>query len=202
MVLLIDSRGSFIYNLKQYLCELGADVRIMRNDGLNAADVEKMNPDHVVISPGLEESDRENIVLAIIRALAGRIPILGVGSGHQAIGRAFGAHIVPAGKVMHGKTSTVMHRGQGVFRSLPKPLRATRYHALVMDKDSLPESLEVTAWTEHDDGSIDEIMGIRHRSLAVEGVQFHPESVLSEAGYDLLANFLQQTPQAQLMEQS
>jgi anthranilate synthase component 2 len=196
MLLMLDNYDSFTYNLVQYLSELGADVRVVRNDALTVAEIERLDPERIVISPGPGVPDQAGVSLAVIEALAGRIPILGVCLGHQAIGQAFGGHIVRAGKVMHGKTSPVLHRGQGVFNELPNPLRATRYHSLAIDKTRLPECLEVTAWTENADGSVEEIMGIRHRTLAVEGVQFHPESILSEAGHALLSNFLRQPQQA------
>ena len=196
MLLMIDNYDSFTYNLVQYFAELGADVRVFRNDTLTVADIEQLQPAQIVISPGPCTPNEAGVSLEAIRHFAGRIPILGVCLGHQAIGQAFGGRIVRAGRVMHGKTSPVRHRGQGVFAGLPNPLTATRYHSLAIDKASLPDCLEVTAWTEQADGSIEEIMGVRHRSLDVEGVQFHPESILSEAGHELLANFLRRRRQA------
>ncbi len=196
MLLMIDNYDSFTYNLVQYFAELGADVRVFRNDTLTVADIEQLQPEQIVISPGPCTPNEAGVSLEAIRHFAGRIPILGVCLGHQAIGQAFGGRIVRAGRVMHGKTSPVRHRGQGVFAGLPNPLTATRYHSLAIDKASLPDCLEVTAWTEQADGSIEEIMGVRHRSLDVEGVQFHPESILSEAGHELLANFLRRRRQA------
>lgn len=193
---MIDNYDSFTYNLVQYFAELGADVRVFRNDTLTVADIEQLQPEQIVISPGPCTPNEAGVSLEAIRHFAGRIPILGVCLGHQAIGQAFGGRIVRAGRVMHGKTSPVRHRGQGVFAGLPNPLTATRYHSLAIDKASLPDCLEVTAWTEQADGSIEEIMGVRHRSLDVEGVQFHPESILSEAGHELLANFLRRRRQA------
>jgi anthranilate synthase component 2 len=186
MLLMIDNYDSFTFNLVQYLGELGADVRVVRNDAIDLAGIEVLAPDHLMISPGPCDPTQAGISLAAIRAFAGRIPILGVCLGHQAIGEAFGGRIVHAKVLMHGKTSPVHHLGQGVFRALPSPLTCTRYHSLAIERDSLPDTLEITAWTE--DG---EIMGVRHKSLAVEGVQFHPESILSEHGHDLLRNFLE-----------
>lgn len=196
MLLMIDNYDSFTYNLVQYFAELGADVRVFRNDALTVADIEQMQPEQIVISPGPCTPNEAGVSLEVTRHFAGRIPILGVCLGHQVIGQVFGGRIVRAGRVMHGKTSPVHHRSQGVFAGLPNPLTATRYHSLVIDKASLPDCLEVTAWSEHPDGGIEEIMGVRHRSLDVEGVQFHPESILSEAGHELLANFLRRRRQA------
>lgn len=196
MLLLIDNYDSFTYNLVQYFAELGADVHVVRNDALTLAEIEALQPERIVISPGPCTPDQAGISLEVIRSFAGRLPILGVCLGHQAIGQVFGGYVVRAGRVMHGKTSPVRHRNRGVFAGLPSPLRATRYHSLAIDKARLPECLELTAWTENSDGSIEEIMGVRHRTLDVEGVQFHPESILSEAGHDLLANFLRRPRQA------
>lgn len=196
MLLLIDNYDSFTYNLVQYFAELGADVHVVRNDALTLAEIEALEPERIVISPGPCTPDQAGISLEVIRSFAGRLPILGVCLGHQAIGQVFGGYVVRAGRVMHGKTSPVRHRNRGVFAGLPSPLRATRYHSLAIDKARLPECLELTAWTENSDGSIEEIMGVRHRTLDVEGVQFHPESILSEAGHDLLANFLRRPRQA------
>ena len=195
-VLMIDNYDSFTYNIVQYLQELGAEVLVHRNDQITLEQIEEIAPDRLVISPGPCTPNEAGVSLKVIRHFAGRIPILGVCLGHQVIGQVFGGRIVRAGRVMHGKTSPVHHRSQGVFAGLPNPLTATRYHSLVIDKASLPDCLEVTAWSEHPDGGIEEIMGVRHRSLDVEGVQFHPESILSEAGHELLANFLRRRRQA------
>jgi len=189
MLLMIDNYDSFTYNLVQYFGELGEDVRVYRNDEITLEQIEALAPDHLVISPGPCTPNEAGVSVAAIRHFAGRIPILGVCLGHQSIGQAFGGRIVHASAIMHGKTSMIHHRGEGVFRGLPNPLEATRYHSLVIDKDSLPDCLEVTAWTEVD-GRMDEIMGVRHRELPVEGVQFHPESILTEHGHDMLRNFL------------
>ncbi|AYC20863.1 Aminodeoxychorismate synthase component 2 [Dickeya dianthicola] len=189
MLLLIDNYDSFTYNLYQYFCELGAEVLVRRNDALTLADIEQLAPRRLVISPGPCTPDDAGISLAAIRHFAGTLPILGVCLGHQALGQAFGARVVRARQVMHGKTSPVRHTGCGVFAGLANPLTVTRYHSLVLEKDSLPDCFEVTAWTENDAG-MDEIMGVRHRSLPLEGVQFHPESILSQQGHQLLRNFL------------
>ena len=189
-ILMIDNYDSFTYNIVQYLGELGADVVVYRNDALTLSDIDVLAPDKIVISPGPCTPNEAGISLDVIKSFAGRIPLLGVGLGHQAIGQAFGGEVVKAREVMHGKLSPVHHRSTGVFRELPVPFMATRYHSLVMARDSLPDCLEVTAWTQTEDGSVDEIMGIRHKTLAVEGVQFHPESILSEHGHQLLRNFL------------
>ncbi|HMM72924.1 MAG: aminodeoxychorismate/anthranilate synthase component II [Hyphomicrobiales bacterium] len=186
MLLMIDNYDSFTYNLVQYLGELGEDVRVYRNDALTLADVERLRPARVVVSPGPCSPREAGISVPLIKAFAGRIPILGVCLGHQSIGYAFGGEIVHARRVMHGKTSPVHHAGVGVFRGLPNPLMATRYHSLAIRRETLPDCLEVTAWTE--DG---EIMGVRHVGLDVEGVQFHPEAILTESGHDLLKNFLE-----------
>ena len=188
-LLMIDNYDSFTYNLVQYLGELGEDVRVFRNDEITLEEAAMLAPRAMVISPGPCTPKEAGISVALIERFAGEIPILGVCLGHQAIGQAFGARIVHASRVMHGKTSPIRHEGQGVFAGLPNPLVATRYHSLVIERESLPASLEITAWS--DDG---EIMGIRHRDKAVEGVQFHPESILTEAGHDLLRNFLRQQP--------
>lgn len=187
---MIDNYDSFTWNIVQYLGELGADVQVHRNDALGLTDIETMAPDKIVISPGPCTPNEAGISLEVIRHFAGRIPLLGICLGHQAIGQAFGGCVVRAGRVMHGKLSPVYHEGVGVFRNLPSPFTATRYHSLVIDASTLPDCLEVTAWTCKEDGSREEIMGVRHRSLAVEGVQFHPESILSEHGHQLLDNFL------------
>ncbi|MBS0056690.1 aminodeoxychorismate synthase component II [Yersinia bercovieri] len=189
MLLLIDNYDSFTYNLYQYFCELGAAVVVKRNDEVQLADIERLSPSHLVISPGPCTPNEAGISLAAISHFAGKLPILGVCLGHQALGQAFGARIVRARQVMHGKTTAICHNNQGVFQGLNQPLTVTRYHSLVIDADSLPACFELTAWTERE-GAMDEIMGIRHRTLPLEGVQFHPESILSEQGHQLLANFL------------
>ncbi|HCZ4602196.1 TPA: aminodeoxychorismate synthase component 2 [Salmonella enterica subsp. enterica serovar Anatum str. CFSAN003934] len=186
MILLIDNYDSFTWNLYQYFCELGAEVQVRRNDALTLANIDALNPQKIVISPGPCTPNDAGISLAVIRHYAGRIPMLGVCLGHQAMAQAFGASVVRAAKVMHGKTSPVTHNGQGVFRGLPSPLTVTRYHSLIVDPATLPECFEITAWSE-----TQEIMGIRHREWDLEGVQFHPESILSEQGHALLENFLQ-----------
>ncbi len=190
MLLMIDNYDSFTYNLVQYFGELGADVRVFRNDRITVEEIEALGPDHLVVSPGPCTPDEAGVSVAAIRHFAGRIPILGVCLGHQSIGQAFGGRIVHARAIMHGKTSPVHHRGEGVFRGLPSPYQATRYHSLVIDRETLPDCLEVTAWTETEDGAVEEIMGVRHREYPIEGVQFHPESILTEHGHRLLANFL------------
>jgi anthranilate synthase/aminodeoxychorismate synthase-like glutamine amidotransferase len=186
MILVIDNYDSFTWNLVQYLGELGAEARVVRNDEIDMAGIAAMSPAGLVLSPGPCTPNEAGITLAAIREFAGKIPILGVCLGHQAIGQAFGGEVVHAGKIMHGKTSTIRHDGRGVFRGVPSPFAATRYHSLAIRRGNLPDCLEVTA--ESEDG---EIMGVRHRSLPVEGVQFHPESILSEHGHALLRNFLQ-----------
>jgi anthranilate synthase component 2 len=189
MLLMIDNYDSFTFNLVQYLGELGVDVRVRRNDELGIDDIEAMRPDQLMISPGPCTPDQAGISLEAIRAFAGRIPILGVCLGHQSIGQAFGGRIVHARQVMHGKTSPIHHGDTGVFSGLDNPFEATRYHSLVIAQDSLPDCLEVTAWTERE-GQRDEIMGVRHRHLDVQGVQFHPESILTRQGHALLQNFI------------
>lgn len=191
MLLMIDNYDSFTYNVVQYLAELGADVHVYRNDEISLAEIERMAPERLVISPGPCTPNEAGVSLAVIEHFAGKLPILGVCLGHQAIGQVFGGRVIRAGKVMHGKTSPVYHRNTGVFSGLKNPFEATRYHSLVVDQASLPECLEVTAWTENEQGEIDEIMGLRHKTLAIEGVQFHPESILTQYGHDLLRNFLQ-----------
>ncbi|PTD96730.1 aminodeoxychorismate/anthranilate synthase component II [Pseudothauera lacus] len=188
MLLMIDNYDSFTYNLVQYFGELGQKVKVYRNDEITLEQIGLMKPDHLVISPGPCSPAEAGISVAAIREFAGKLPILGVCLGHQSIGAAFGGKIVHAQRLMHGKTSPVHHKDIGVFRGLPNPLTCTRYHSLAIERASLPECLEITAWTE--DG---EIMGVRHKTLAVEGVQFHPESILTEHGHDLLRNFLDQT---------
>lgn len=187
---MIDNYDSFTWNVVQYLGELGASVEVVRNDRITLADVVAAAPQKIVISPGPCTPDQAGISLELIRSLAGSIPILGICLGHQCIGQAFGGRIVRAREVMHGKTSAIHHRGTGVFAGLPSPLIATRYHSLVIERASMPECLEITAWTTDAHGAIDEIMGVRHRELEVEGVQFHPESILTEHGHAMLANFL------------
>jgi anthranilate synthase component 2 len=187
MLLLLDNYDSFTYNLYQYLCELGADVLVKRNDEVSVGDVAALAPERIVISPGPCTPNEAGISVALIRELGGQIPILGVCLGHQSIGAAYGGAVVRAPNVMHGKLSAIHHQGAGVFAGLPEPFQATRYHSLIVRRDDLPDCLEVTAWTE--DGLI---MGLRHRDLPVEGVQFHPESIMTEAGKELLRNFLEQ----------
>ena len=193
MLLMIDNYDSFTYNVVQYFAELGADVKVLRNDEISIAEIRALAPTHLVISPGPCTPNEAGISLAAIKAFAGEIPILGVCLGHQSIGQAFGGKIVRARAVMHGKTSPMHHHNSGVFSGLNNPLVATRYHSLVIEKDSLPDCLEVTSWTQHADGSVDEIMGVRHKTLDIEGVQFHPESILSEQGHELFKNFLERS---------
>mgnify|MGYP006437476071 FL=1 len=190
MLLMIDNYDSFTYNLVQYLGELGADVEVHRNDAIDLETIERLRPERIVLSPGPCTPDEAGISLAVVERFAGRLPILGVCLGHQAIGQAFGGAVIRAKTVMHGKTSQVYHRDQGVFTGLPNPLEATRYHSLVLESATLPACLDVTAWSELDNGDREEIMGVRHRELDVEGVQFHPESILTRTGHDLLRNFL------------
>ncbi|RLA45422.1 MAG: anthranilate/aminodeoxychorismate synthase component II [Gammaproteobacteria bacterium] len=191
MILMIDNYDSFTYNVVQYLGELKADVCVVRNDEVTVADIEAMAPEKIVISPGPCTPNEAGISVATVENFAGKIPLLGICLGHQSIGQAFGGKIVRARQVMHGKTSAIYHNGEGVFRGLSNPFEATRYHSLIVEKNSLPDSLEITAWTVTEDGEPDEIMGMRHREYAVEGVQFHPESILTEHGHDLLRNFLE-----------
>lgn len=190
MLLMIDNYDSFTYNVVQYLGELGADVRVYRNDEIGIVDIEKMNPERIVVSPGPCTPNEAGISVAAIKHFAGKKPILGVCLGHQSIAQAFGGKIVRAKQVMHGKTSMIHHNDSGVFQGLANPFEATRYHSLVIEQESIPDCLEVTAWTANADGTVDEIMGVRHKELAIEGVQFHPESILTEHGHDLLNNFL------------
>ena len=190
-LLMIDNYDSFTYNLVQYFGELGADVQVVRNDEASLVDIIAIKADKIVISPGPCAPDQAGVSLDVIKQLSGIVPILGVCLGHQAIGQAFGGKVVHAGAIMHGKTSAMHHNNKGVFAGLNNPFEATRYHSLVVDKASLPDCLEITAWTETENGEMDEIMGFRHRELDVEGVQFHPESILSEHGHDLLRNFLE-----------
>lgn len=190
MLLMIDNYDSFTYNLVQYFGELGEQVQVIRNDQLDVSAIEALRPARIVISPGPCTPNEAGVSLQVIERLGARTPILGVCLGHQSIGQAFGGRVVRASRIMHGKTSPVHHLGQGVFAGLPSPFEATRYHSLVVAQDSLPTCLEITAWTENEDGSVEEIMGLRHRELPIEGVQFHPESILTQHGHDLLANFL------------
>jgi anthranilate synthase component 2 len=190
MVLMIDNYDSFTWNLVQYFGELGEEVRVVRNDDMTLAALEKLAPEAIVVSPGPCTPNEAGISLEVIEKLAGRVPIFGVCLGHQAIGQAFGGKVVRAKEIMHGKTSMIHHDGKGVFRGVPNPFEATRYHSLVVEQASLPDCLEVSAWTIGPNGERDEIMGLRHASLAVEGVQFHPESILTQHGHALLKNFL------------
>jgi len=191
-ILMIDNYDSFTYNVVQYLGELGAEVKVIRNDELTVAEIEALQPERIVISPGPCTPNEAGVSVPVLKHFAGKLPILGICLGHQSLGQAFGGEVVRARQVMHGKTSPVFHAGQGVFAGLSNPLTVTRYHSLVVRRESLPDCLEITAWTQHDDGSVDEIMGLRHRQFMIEGVQFHPESILTEQGHDLLANFLTQ----------
>ena len=191
MLLMIDNYDSFTYNLVQYFGELGADVRVARNDKIDIAGIEKLNPDRIVISPGPCTPNEAGVSVEAIKYFAGKKPILGVCLGHQSIGQAFGGNIVHAGQIMHGKTSMIYHADAGVFAGIDNPFEATRYHSLVIEKASLPDCLEVTAWTENENGERDEIMGVRHKEYAIEGMQFHPESILTEHGHQLLKNFLE-----------
>ncbi len=191
MILMIDNYDSFTFNLVQYLQELGAEVRVERNDALTLDQIEALAPDKIVISPGPCTPNEAGVSLEVIERLGPRIPILGVCLGHQAIGQAYGGEVVRAGRIMHGKTSPIRHEGKGAFSGIPDRFEATRYHSLVVDRASLPDALEITAWTEDEDGGIEAIMGLRHRQHAVEGVQFHPESILTQHGHDLLRNFLE-----------
>ena len=190
MILMIDNYDSFTYNLVQYLGELGAEVMVERNDQITLEEIEKLAPERIMVSPGPCTPSEAGISLAVIEQFKGKIPIFGVCLGHQSIGQAFGGDIIRAKKIMHGKTSPVKHIDEGIFAGLPSPFTATRYHSLVIDQKTLPDCLEVTAWTENEDGSMDEIMGVRHKELAIEGVQFHPESILTDYGHDMLRNFL------------
>jgi para-aminobenzoate synthetase component 2 len=190
MLLLIDNYDSFTWNLVQYFGALGQEVEVRRNDELTLTDIEQLSPRFLVISPGPCTPNEAGISLDAIIHFAGKLPILGVCLGHQSLAQAFGARVVRARQVMHGKTSLIRHRGEGVFCGLKDPLRVTRYHSLVVERETLPDCFEITAWSEHADGSFDEIMGLRHKTLNIEGVQFHPESILSEQGHLLLANFL------------
>ena len=191
MLLMIDNYDSFTYNLVQYLQSLGAEVKVVRNDAMTVDEIAKLAPERIVISPGPCTPNEAGVSLEIIERLGATTPILGVCLGHQSLGQAYGGNVIRAGRIMHGKTSRIRHEGKGVFAGLQDAYEATRYHSLVVERSSLPEALEVTAWTENDDGSFEEIMGLRHREYPVEGVQFHPESILTEHGHALLKNFLE-----------
>ena len=191
MLLMLDNYDSFTFNLVQYLQTLGADVQVVRNDAMTVDEVERLAPERIVISPGPCTPNEAGISVALIKRVGARIPILGVCLGHQGIGQAYGGDVVRAGNIMHGKTSKIRHQGKGVFAGLPDGYEATRYHSLVVDKATLPACLEITAWTDNEDGSMEEIMGLRHREFPVEGVQFHPESILTQHGHALLKNFLE-----------
>ncbi len=191
MLLMIDNYDSFTYNLVQYCGELGQVVEVVRNDAIDISGIRALAPEFIIISPGPCAPDQAGVSLAVVRELSGEIPLLGVCLGHQSIAQGFGGRVVHARQVMHGKTSAIHHRGEGVFRGLPNPFTATRYHSLVAEHDSFPASLEITAWTETSEGGMDEIMGLAHRHLAVHGVQFHPESILTEHGHDMLRNFFE-----------
>ena len=190
MILMIDNYDSFTYNVVQYLAELGADIKVVRNDELSVEEVKALKPEKIVVSPGPCTPNEAGISVPLIKEMAGVVPILGICLGHQSIGQAFGGDIIRAKEVMHGKLSDMHHRGMGVFANLSAPFEATRYHSLVIDKNTLPDCLEITAWTETESGELDEIMGVRHKEMPIEGVQFHPESILSQHGHDLLRNFL------------
>ena len=191
MLLMLDNYDSFTYNLVQYLQSLGAEVKVVRNDAMTVDEIETLAPERIVISPGPGTPDQAGVTLQMIERLGPHTPILGVCLGHQSIGQVYGGDVIRAKTIMHGKTSRIRHQGKGVFADLPDAYEATRYHSLVVDKTTLPEGLEITAWTENDDGSMEEIMGLRHREFPVEGVQFHPESILTEHGHALLKNFLE-----------
>jgi anthranilate synthase component 2 len=193
MLLMIDNYDSFTYNLVQYFGELGVEVQVFRNDQISVAQMEKLKPEQIVISPGPCTPNEAGVSVEAIKHFAGKKPILGVCLGHQSIGQAFGGKIVHASAIMHGKTSMIRHKGIGVFRDISNPFEATRYHSLVIEKDSLPACLEVTAWTETESGELEEIMGVRHKDYPIEGMQFHPESILTEHGHKLLQNFLELT---------
>ena len=192
MILMIDNYDSFTYNLVQYFGELGEQVKVVRNDQISVQEINALQPEHIVLSPGPCTPNEAGVSLEVVANFTGKIPILGVCLGHQTIGQAFGGDIVQANDIMHGKTSSVYHHNQYAFSGCDMPFTATRYHSLVIAKNSLPECLQVTAWTQNEKGDIDEIMGVRHKQYAVEGVQFHPESILTEFGHHLLANFIQQ----------
>ena len=191
MLLMLDNYDSFTYNRVQYLQSLGAEVKVVRNDALTVDEIETLAPERIVISPGPGTPNQAGVTLEMIERLGQRTPILGVCLGHQSIGQVYGGDVIRAKTIMHGKTSRIRHEGKGVFADLPDAYEATRYHSLVVDRNTLPDSLEVTAWTEYEDGSFEEIMGLRHKEFPVEGVQFHPESILTEHGHALLKNFLE-----------
>ncbi|WP_439107654.1 anthranilate synthase component II [Congregibacter sp.] len=193
MLIMIDNYDSFTYNVVQYLAELGADVQVFRNDEITVEEIAELAPERIVISPGPCTPNEAGISMQAIREFAGTLPVLGICLGHQSLGQVYGGEVVRARRVMHGKTSEIHHDGSGVFTGLPSPFVATRYHSLVVDRDSLPGDFTVTAWTVDESGEVDEIMGLRHRDTGAEGVQFHPESVLSEHGHALLKNFLEQS---------
>lgn len=190
MLIMIDNYDSFTYNIVQYLAELGAEVEVFRNDEISVQEIKEKAPSHLVISPGPCNPDKAGISLAAIDAFAGKLPILGICLGHQSIGQAFGGKIVRANQIMHGKTSSIYHNGTSVFAGLPNAYTATRYHSLVIEKSSFPDCLEITAWTQNAQGDMDEIMGVRHKEFEIHGVQFHPESILTDHGHALLKNFL------------
>lgn len=190
MLLMIDNYDSFTYNLVQYLGELGQDVKVHRNDEIDIAEIKSLSPEYIVVSPGPCTPNEAGVSMEIIKHFKGKLPILGVCLGHQSIGQVFGGKIVHANSIMHGKTSEVKHKDTDLFKGLDNPFTATRYHSLVIEKDSIPDCLEVTAWTENEDGSMDEIMGVKHKEYAISGVQFHPESILTAFGHELLQNFL------------
>ena len=191
MLLMIDNYDSFTYNLVQYLQALGAEVRVERNDALTVDQIERLAPQRIVISPGPCTPNEAGVSMAVIERLGATTPILGVCLGHQSMGQVYGGDVIRAGRIMHGKTSRIRHEGKGVFAGLPDGYEATRYHSLVVDKTTLPDCMEITAWTDNEDGSMEEIMGLRHREFPVEGVQFHPESILTQHGHALLKNFLE-----------
>jgi len=190
MLLMIDNYDSFTYNLVQYFGELKVDVQVHRNDEITIAEIEELNPEYLVISPGPCTPNEAGVSIEAIKHFAGKLPILGVCLGHQSIGQAFGGNIIHAKEIMHGKVSNMFHKDEGVFKNLENPLEATRYHSLVVDAKTLPDCFEITAWTENESGEMDEIMGIRHKDYAIEGIQFHPESILTQHGHAMLQNFL------------
>jgi len=196
MLLMIDNYDSFTYNLVHYFAELGQEVNVVRNDDLSVAQVAELAPDYIVLSPGPCTPNEAGICVPVLEQLSGHFPIFGVCLGHQSMGQAFGGKVIRAKTVMHGKVSPIHHQGKGVFAGLPSPFEATRYHSLVVEHGSLPDCLEITAWTETAEGEIDEIMGLRHKTLPIEGVQFHPESILTQHGHAMLDNFIKQHAKA------